>query len=1590
MDLNPSNEIKFISDDIKYKSESLALPPLPSINKGGNSFFDLSDKVSKNKIRLQEFSDVKFGDVYAQLEDGAYTPKYDTFLTTGGNQEEFHAQQQTGGEQISNGLLKAGATALAGIASGTVGAVYGLADFARTGNFSSVYDNSFTKVLDGWNEKLRYQLPNYYTEAEKKMDIGDKLIGGGANFWANDVAGGLGFTVGAIGSELVWDYVTGGAALATSASRLGTKASRLLGKEKSILGAAEDITQAVNKSKNFIKEPIINAGTTKFQNINVPTRLATGLGKAGEFANTVRFAYTSAGNEAGFEARHYMREMEDNFYENFKAKNNGEMPTYEEEQEFRANLENSANALYAFNSVVVGVANVATVGRMFNIKSPLTAPSKWTNAKLFGIGTQKAEGELTALVATKGQKVAQKLWGLGRSPIIEGLWEEGIQSVGKNTAKNWLEAGYNPALTKETYGLGQASIDGFAETYGTKEGWNEVGIGMIVGLLTGTGVNIVTRQSIFTEAKEEAANLENFSKYYSPRKMSENILYANRTQQDAKNAEEAESKGDFTSAELARKSAVLSQLNFGYNLDYFEDTVKDTTIAIDNIDDASIMKEYGVDSDGANQIREKLKSEYVSTAKEYKKYRDFSEYFVGQNLKKEGLNSLEASNVKQAIAYELTLGSEAYKFSSEILETLKSKIAGGYTDADITSAMDVDNILLTASRESQIALDNKVGELKQTSNKKQQLEKDRNNLLKVLLDESQEQKVARLQKLNNVEVELAQLEQERIKLQDEVNATLAAASLNNPYRTEATQQYLTAEQIEKLDENLNKVRDLAESFKGVDPQKALEIQKLRQEYARSLTAFKRYADLSRQLADPKLGLRGKRNIVAEVRSDKTPNQITVETLQGLLKTREQLKIEGAERIFSASEAINNIVTETKKEAASMEVTRPEVVEEQQTTKESPLDTVKRIITENPYLFNYKGAEIPKIPTEAELSEYYDLATRALNTPNFDAGSLGITGQLQVFSSDNNLSQDELSRLRELNQLMSDWQLYGGALNSESLSINDIIGQQIILDQEIAQEIENEVTEDELAEMSEQNPREVEGEEIRAEDIGQTYSRVFVRNTKYGYMVSNLGIQKFLDGLDIANDVVVTINGEPTTIDRNEALKYSSVGHKFNVEFRDGTQADISIEAGGVLKTSDFNKIETNSKYKVDRYILGKQSGWSLLYLGDKQVVSDFSRIDDTLTYVDSELYNLAPEKGGVSADMIGFQVNLDDTYNVKELSKRKTKKNLEELTANIKIYMVDSQGKPLGDLKANRDTGNSPNFLKLRAEAARLALEKGARGTLTLPYQAPLKHLFLGSPNFEFEGDGYKAYDLRPEMVVDFGYTEGGKLILKEGTKEVRKDLISKVLKRDGVPVIIFRQGKYNVAFPVKLIKTNKGLESKVTEIIDNASTSASAVVDLNKLLIENKISPKKYNLYYTDANNQSVFDENGNYSENLQEAIKALSLKEDFIDPKNWQTREDVANSAVINVDLTNNPLVSPKPILDLQNLSEIKGDWYQEYKKTGVLSDEKITEIANKVTYKEVLTVQEYDLSDHPSVLKAIEDIYKVEEAQKKESKNNRKKPC
>ena len=95
------NELNFQLDstDIEYKSKPLAMPVLPKTRKSGGDLFDRIEKTEASKIRLQEYSNVRFGDVYTQTGDGTYIAKYPTYTTTGESQESYNERRKN---EVSN------------------------------------------------------------------------------------------------------------------------------------------------------------------------------------------------------------------------------------------------------------------------------------------------------------------------------------------------------------------------------------------------------------------------------------------------------------------------------------------------------------------------------------------------------------------------------------------------------------------------------------------------------------------------------------------------------------------------------------------------------------------------------------------------------------------------------------------------------------------------------------------------------------------------------------------------------------------------------------------------------------------------------------------------------------------------------------------------------------------------------------------------------------------------------------------------------------------------------------------------------------------------------------------------------------------------------------------------------------------------------------------------------------------------------------------------------------------------------------------------------------------------------------------------
>ena len=1969
--LNIKNqELGFIATDLRDRNLEKALSVVAPID-GIINNLQVAGKMPKektpmdfvmadaNKVKMEGYSDVKFQDLFREYSDGEFVARYENpYSISTTDQEDYAAKQQSSGELWGNAFPKYWGKLLTNTVGQLGGIGYGLYDMAQTGSMQSLYDNKFMDYMNDVNTYLDNKLPTYKSKEDREATGLDYFMR--PTTWADDFANGMAFFGGAILSEVAIEWATGGAAMSTAGARWGAK-----------LAQSERFLNTLNKART-----LANPAAKVFATGQLETKLATNLGRAGELLNTARFTATSAGFESAFEANAFQKEMEQGYYADFERLN-GRTPTREEEMEFRRNLKTASDGVFATNMAIVGSSNLAVMGKWFNIKNPMSAPSKWAESKLFGIGYKKVGEEFVETSANKLQKALGKSYTFTKPMFVEGVWEEGMQSAVQNTGRNWVEAKYDPQYTKNGLSLIDSFSNGLAETYGTAEGWKEIQMGMLIGLIGGTAGNRIATgkwNPEYSRAKAENKLIVDTRNTYSGTRIAEAMAYGNRVQQAQENSQKAEAAGDFVGQETSRKDAALAQLNFAYNLGYMDEAVSDTVTAIKNMDNETLMQEYGVDEKGAEQLKQNMIDEYKTTANNYKKNSDFANYFINSKLSKEEkelLKGHDVSALREALAYELTMGAEMDTFSSNILEAIKKKVGTTILGQDISDTLAIEDVLAKAGKETKKQVEKKVSQITKLKSEIMALDEDYKKLETTFYNStSEEQKKSLLAKMDAITTKKAQLEQERTNLAKEADILFSAAKLKNPFNKDGSNIIITAAKLEVLQEQSQAIKDLISSYEKVSPQDALELQKLVEEYSKSLNSFQRYADLARQITDPKLGLKGKRNIISEIRRDKSPNEATIEMIESLLPRMVQAKnqvvlatLEGNEKVqevtdkgdeekadevretqkngdtipkptaeekqatkdaekqkvideydakiaglqttteevvdgedspkqiaklreqeqkellssipeaknaltdgkvdknkltnpediakfeeiydkydklitpllkgqksnswrdslqnikdelsklgtkeeklqwlsdngylenftqngksstylktatgrvvvkikigsivvpfyistgqglktdvetnkwyvffgqgengwfnktsgkdintqydvkvfqdiaevlneigsvkeeyknhedsrgfmdlgFTASaeeqlktlidfitpiqptlkdgsmvttpeelkqlkeniQAVkdrvekelgitnqgNNTTSDTKqttdntKEIAKLEKEKQakldaidkkyqDKTEEPTQEKKSLIDSIVDMVKNSPYLLENFGSNIlDLIPTQAEIEEFYELAARAIDDPRIDT-------ELVAFKNPYNsnrftpttrpsLTKAEVTRLQELNQKMANWQLIEGYQNENGVSLQQMIMQAVAVKQTVEPIIREKLTDSDLINLSDTEPLEIENSKgIRKEQYVQVYENVFVKKKGNSIQISHLTLPGLLQRMGITGEIgyvqtkyekgkKVEVKGSAKVLTAAEVEDNALPGANFIVTLADGSKVSLSIERSGAISVNseDFPKVMSEANMKHVEGTLNRNGGYSPVYdleTGEK-LKTDYRNASD---YSPREIYNMEP---GESAE-VTFSIDMNDEYNLKliqnyekGLEEGRSVEELEkELFENIKINVVDTNGRKLGDLKAAYDIAGIPGYLDLRREAFEVfknRMESGIMGVASLSKASYIKHIFLGSPNFTFEDGAIKMFDIIPEQVIDYGYIENGKLVLKNNTKGVREDFIKGLLGRTNQPVVVVKQGKYLIAFPIALKESQTDLAEQVAEIFSTSKNRAEAALKLNQLLADNGFSPASYNLFYVDENNQNIVDSDGKPTENLLKAVGDLASVRNVSSVKDWllpeHTTTDLANEASIGVDMADNMFSSPKPIIELDDLKELIRDWYAEALKEGDVSEEKAIEIATKIFYRKRISLEEAQFVQSDRVTEALNRMYELNNKAQEEANSEKNKPC
>lgn len=402
---------------------------------------------------------------------------------------EERAQRQSTGEKWKNGLIKAGITTIGAVAENTLGVFAGLGELATGGSY---YDNAVGQGVDKVNAWAQENLPNYYTQAERDQSV---LAGlGTANFWADKVANGVGYSLGSIAT--MWLGVgelgllakgVGGAAKIVGK---GAKAIGIAGKTGAVL---EDAAMLGSKQLAMYRAGKAIETGAKLERMAKVARFSTAAQRLG-VATQMSLA------EASVEAR----ETKNRFIEEQTAKWEETNPGQEVPEDVMNGILESANAAgntaFAINLPILATSNIIMFGNMFkgakvgeraiyNLERTAVNPAKW--AQSMGDG-----------------KLAKAFTNAGRifSKPVEGMVTEGIQEGSQFAASEYARDYYGAKFSDGFGDMSKSISQSLSATFGTKEGLENMLIGAIVGGGTSTISRIAGADSKL--AKARTANSE--------------------------------------------------------------------------------------------------------------------------------------------------------------------------------------------------------------------------------------------------------------------------------------------------------------------------------------------------------------------------------------------------------------------------------------------------------------------------------------------------------------------------------------------------------------------------------------------------------------------------------------------------------------------------------------------------------------------------------------------------------------------------------------------------------------------------------------------------------------------------------------------------------------------------------------------------------------------------------------------------------------------------------------------------------------------------------------------------------------------------
>lgn len=1469
-----------------------------------------SDQSYKGRFNLTG-PEISLEDSRYRLSSGTWIPKYESYIPGVDNDTRL-SRSQGRTEKWMRGLGKfVGKTALYGL-GGVIQPFYGIYAGVSRGNFNAVFDNDFTRWLDDQDKKMDYGLAHYYNREERDMNFLQSMTT--ANFWSNDFLSGLAFTAGAMLSSAVYSGA-GLMNLARTGARAGVALARI-GK------AASDTKKA----------------------FGVYLRAARTGRRIGKGLDTLAFLGTSTSWEASVEARSMLMEAEENFMQSYRNAYGREVP-YEELMKFRADNANAANAVFAANVGILSLSNIAMFGDMFGMDLGV---DKFIKRNIFGVGAERMDnGMLRTITPKKWQKIAGNTFNIIKRPVSEGLYEEGLQGVASKSAEDWVESRYNPMAIRQNIGYMEAIKNGFKETYGSSQGWKEIGIGMIIGSVMGGktfgGIKEWSQDMSRNEGMVEAYNANAGA-------LTEAAVSAIRGSM-ALNAQLSgvdtsyESDGRIINKDFS--DAVFNRLRYDSEMGMLDDTKENFRTVVESIPNSDIASDMNMTDEQVNEYKADLVNEFNKKVDNFIMANRFADSLT------DGISNRSFNAYISNMAYN---GLEAKDNLNDIANQLRR-----IYNTDIGPALDIYSRLNPDSSRD-------LEELRKLTDDIQRMEK---NILRlqqsVASKDALESDKAKLVKEND---RLLKLTEDRIALERKLTTLINSEADISKLFLNRNDSRISAADLMAAYDTIADFENVV-SIRGVDNYK--EAMALLSEYRHNLVAYKNINESLRRMRDRRFiraQERGFMKILSNVwgktyeeddskydfRNTDNPDANDLYANDQAIDKAYQDGLIGEDEAFMFKTYNHMIARSMENEIKADEGNIVERVPDDEDIINPSDDRINNIAIKI-----WNGNEDVLSPRERQI---YDN-----NKPRVD-------------SLVNGFGDNPISRINKARSIIDRLKIHDNIYDNIKDAVDDIVDMNINgLDQDQIKEAiktyndlmneadnGNEIDQDKLNEAIDIINNYSDGpllqfvEWMRLYDNGSIAVKDYDKSIPMGDVLteSEPGTSTGRTEVNAAQNPVVLMAQKREIggvmyyevggmrLDRfmdSLGLKRSDATDTDNgrvMDFTNGTDIFTVIESDNhsrwMISEDDAQAFENATGVILGRQTALSTSIWFMVYRKgqDGSIVPYYT--GDTFGS-NNESVNQEAVANLRKDNIVRFKMDMSDPYtkelydkynslNAVDPNSDETKSAYRELVDNMVIKIVDSDGNFVSVLKAN-DPDSKGSNADLRSRAFELYRDNigSVTGEIDIPFVGTVTSVLPGRPNFSVSDDNgtlmVSENDFTNETVgkvESVGYIENGEVTMRDDIKYNIFPFCTAIVrdkygdyKDSRIPVVAIKTGNgRNYLYPVRLKNQDiSSFSSMIGSMADRITeglgggVSIDDIMDLNNAIARSGLDNKTYMIPL--AGDVDVIK---NRLKAVKEAASRMPMTADV---RGWigdsRTKEDILmNDVTINIDLNNDPFIAPK----------------------------------------------------------------------------------